>query len=109
MKLIAELCQNHNGSMDTMLRMVERASSSGATHVKLQHIFSDNLSFRTEFETGYVDNNVIKCIKRPYQAEYDRLKALELSDNVVHIVGGKSAFVAFKRDRSIVSWGYGNR
>ena len=84
MKLIAELCQNHNGDMDTMLRMIEAAAGSGATHVKLQHIFADNLSFRTEFETGYVDkSNVTKCIKRPYQAEYDRLKALELSDEAV--------------------------
>ena len=84
MKLIAELCQNHNGDVDIMLRMVEAAAASGATHVKLQHIFAKNLSFRSEFESGFVDDNdVVRCIKRPYQPEYERLKKLELSDSAV--------------------------
>lgn len=85
MKLIAELCQNHNGKTDIMLKMVEEAANAGATHVKLQHIFADNLSYRSEFETGYTDKNgVVKCIKRPYLPEYDRLKSLELDEEVVH-------------------------
>ena len=84
MKIIAELCQNHNGNTDIMLKMVEDAAKAGATHVKLQHIFANNLSYRSEFENGYIDNNgVVRCIKRPYQTEYDRLKPLELSDVVI--------------------------
>jgi len=84
MKLIAELCQNHNGNTDIMLKMVEEAAKAGATHVKLQHIFADNLSYRSEFETGYSDNNgVVRCIKRPFLPEYDRLKSLELDEEVV--------------------------
>ena len=84
MKLIAELCQNHNGNTDIMLRMVEKAAKAGATHVKLQHIFADNLSYRSEFETGYSDNNgMVRCIKRPFLPEYNRLKSLELDEEVV--------------------------
>lgn len=85
MKLIAELCQNHNGDTDIMLKMVEEAANAGATHVKLQHIFSDNLSYRSEFETGFTDNKgMIRCIKRPFLPEYDRLKSLELDEEVVN-------------------------
>ena len=85
MKLIAELCQNHNGDTDIMLKMVEEAANAGATHVKLQHIFSDNLSYRSEFETGFTDNKgMVRCIKRPFLPEYDRLKSLELDEEVVN-------------------------
>tara|TARA_Y100001935_G_C17310964_1_gene516177 strand:- start:1892 stop:2860 length:969 start_codon:yes stop_codon:yes gene_type:complete len=84
MKLIAELCQNHNGNTDIMLKMVEEAAKAGATHVKLQHIFADNLSYRSEFEEGYTDEKgIVRCIKRPYLAEYNRLKSLELDEEVV--------------------------
>jgi N,N'-diacetyllegionaminate synthase len=80
MKLIAEFCQNHNGDFDILRRMVDAAAEGGATHTKIQTIFADDLSFRTEFEEGSVDKEGrILVIKRPYQAEYDRLKGLELS------------------------------
>ena len=83
MKFIAELCQNHNGNTDTMIKMVKAASNAGATHVKLQHIFADNLSFRPQFETGLNINGNTVCIKRPYKAEYDRLKKLEINNKVI--------------------------
>lgn len=84
MKLIAELCQNHNGDTDIMLKMVEEAAKAGATHVKLQHIFADNLSYRSEFEIGHTDDKgVVRCIRRPFLPEYNRLKSLELSEGVV--------------------------
>ena len=77
--IIAEFCQNHNGNFDLLAEMVDVAKNSGATYGKIQTIFADNLSFRPQFEQGLVTNGQTKCIKRPYQMEYDRLKGLELS------------------------------
>ena len=79
MKIIAELCQNHNGNFDTVEKMVSEASKNGATHVKIQTIYSKNLSFRPEFENGLALNGETKSIKRPYKPEFERLKALELT------------------------------
>lgn len=79
MKLIAEFCQNHNGDMSILKDMIWKASESGATHGKIQTIFANDLSCREEFEKGEIDSegNII-TIKRPYKAEYGRLKGLEL-------------------------------
>jgi N,N'-diacetyllegionaminate synthase len=78
-KFIAEFCQNHNGDFNLLERMVAGAAEAGATHGKIQTIYSDNLSFRPEFESGVSAGDKTYAIKRPYQAEYDRLKKLELS------------------------------
>jgi N,N'-diacetyllegionaminate synthase len=83
MKFIAELCQNHNGDINLMFDMVKAASESGATHVKLQHIFSKNLSFRPQFENGLELDGKTLSIKRPFKAEYDRLKSLELNEKTL--------------------------
>lgn len=77
--LIAEFCQNHNGDPDILTRMVEAAARSGATHAKIQTILADTLAFRPQFEEGLVVDGVTRSIKRPYRAEYERLKKLELS------------------------------
>jgi len=80
LKLIAEFCQNHNGDFGILRQMIDAAAEGGATHAKIQTIFADDLSWRSEFEDGIEDDNgIIQVIKRPYQSEYDRLKALELS------------------------------
>lgn len=79
MKFIAELCQNHCGNLDNLLRMVESAAKAGATHIKMQHIYVKNLTFRPQFEEGLKKNNLIHAIKRPWRDEYERLKALEIS------------------------------
>lgn len=80
LRLIAEFCQNHNGKVETLLRMIEAAAEGGATHAKIQTIFAEDVSFRPEFEAGAVDGSgQVLVIKRPYQAEYDRLKGLELT------------------------------
>jgi N,N'-diacetyllegionaminate synthase len=79
MKFIAEFCQNHNGDFKILERMVAEAAESGATHGKIQTIYASNLSFRPEFEAGLSVGEKIFAIKRPYKAEYERLKALELS------------------------------
>jgi N,N'-diacetyllegionaminate synthase len=79
-RLIAEFCQNHNGDFDILQRMIDAAAEGGATHGKIQTIFADDLSFRPEFETGETDaNGRTVIIKRPYKAEYERLKTLELT------------------------------
>ena len=78
-KIIAELCQNHNGDFDILKKMIHAAVESGATHVKMQHIYSRNISFRPQFEKGLSDNNKTLCIKRPFNDEYQRLKSLEIS------------------------------
>jgi N,N'-diacetyllegionaminate synthase len=80
MEFIAELCQNHNGDFDTVRRMVDAAAEGGATHVKIQHIYVRNLVYRPEFEEGLEQEGKVRAIRRPWQAEYDRLKKLELSD-----------------------------
>jgi N,N'-diacetyllegionaminate synthase len=80
MKLIAEFCQNHNGSYDILSRMIAEAAEGGATHAKIQTIFADDLSYRPEFEEGQINSDgKVKVIKRPYKLEYERLKKLELS------------------------------
>jgi sialic acid synthase SpsE len=77
---IAEFCQNHNGDFELLKRMIESAAESGATHGKMQTIYADTLTYRPQFESGYIDNGVVKSIKRPYKNEYDRLKTLEISE-----------------------------
>ena len=44
MKLIAELCQNHNGDEYLLNKMIEDALEGGATHIKVQSIFSNDLT-----------------------------------------------------------------
>ena len=60
MKIIAEFCQNHNGSYSTLEKMVMNAKKSGATHGKIQNIFAKNLTFRPQFEQGLkIGNNIL--------------------------------------------------
>ena len=78
MKIIAELCQNHNGDFEIVKKMVDVAAKAGATHVKLQTIYAKNLAYRSIFENGLELNNKTISIKRPWKDEYNRLKSLEL-------------------------------
>ncbi len=96
MKIIAELCQNHKGKSSTLEKMIEEAALNGATHVKIQHIYSKNLSKRAIFENGYVKNGKILSIKRPYSQEYKRLKKLELSNNQI------KSFINICKSNSVV-------
>ena len=77
--LIAEFCQNHNGNFAILSKMLELAAENGASYGKIQAIFPDNLAFRAQFEQGLTVNGQTLSYKRPYQAEYDRLKGLELN------------------------------
>jgi N,N'-diacetyllegionaminate synthase len=78
--IIAELCQNHNGDLGLMKEMVWAAAEAGATYAKVQSMLADDLTFRERFEEGLWEGDRQVAIKRPYQAEYDRLKPMDLSD-----------------------------
>ena len=80
-KIIAECCQNHNGDFNVLKAMIEEAKLCGATHIKMQTIFSKNLSFRPWFESDNTDihNDFSSNFYRPYTSEFDRLKKLEMS------------------------------
>lgn len=78
--LIAECCQNHNGDREILKRMIHAAAENGADYVKIQAIRSHELTYRDRFEEGLIDpDGTIRAIKRPYQAEYNRLSKLDLS------------------------------
>lgn len=79
-KIIAEVCQNHNGSRETLERMVALAALNGADMVKMQSMWSDDLPKRDQFEEGIVDEEgKTLAIKRPHGAEYERLSKLDLT------------------------------
>ena len=79
--LIAEFCQNHNGDFEILKDMIYKAAENGATHGKVQAIYSGNVSYRSQFEEGLIENGIVRCLKRPYKSEYRRLKSLELSSD----------------------------
>lgn len=68
MRIIAELCQNHNGDR-TILEQMIKAAAESCDIVKIQTILADSLTKREEYEDY-----------RPYESEYERLKGLELSE-----------------------------
>ncbi len=79
-KLIAEVCQNHNGDRRTFEKMIKAAAEAGADIVKMQSIFSEDLTQREEFEEGEtLSDGTVKTIKRPYRTEFDRLSKLDLT------------------------------
>ena len=49
---IAELCQNHLGKFENIKKMTERCAENGAKVIKLQFIYTKNLTYRPEFENG---------------------------------------------------------
>jgi N,N'-diacetyllegionaminate synthase len=83
--IIAEFCQNHKGDIQLLKEMVWAAAEAGASHAKIQSMLADDLTYREPFEEGLWEGNKQLAIKRPYQAEYDRLKPLDLSDEAHHI------------------------
>ena len=73
-RIIAEICQNHNGDMALLKRMVAAAADAGATYVKMQSIFSEDLTDRPRFEEGADGDS----ITRPYAQEFERLTGVDL-------------------------------
>lgn len=81
-KIIAEMCQNHNGDRNILAKMIKTASEAGADYVKGQIIFSEDVTFRPRFEEGIIeDNGIRKAIKRPYKLEVERLSKLDLKES----------------------------
>jgi N,N'-diacetyllegionaminate synthase len=81
-KIIAELCQNHNGDKELLRKMIKEAAENGADYIKGQIIFSEDVTHRPRFDDGEIlENGIVKTIKRPYDAEVARLSKLDLSED----------------------------
>tara|TARA_B100001057_G_scaffold371772_1_gene375891 strand:- start:101 stop:1066 length:966 start_codon:yes stop_codon:yes gene_type:complete len=78
-KIIAELCQNHNGDKFILDEMVHSAKEAGADIIKIQSIDSKELVYRERFENGLIEGGKVKVIKRPFKPEINRLSKLDLS------------------------------
>ena len=50
MKIISELCQNHNGNMDLLESMIKSAASNSDI-LKIQSIKADTFTNRKEYES----------------------------------------------------------
>ena len=59
-KIIAELCQNHNGDLKILKEMVHAAAEAGADYCKIQSIDSSELTHRERFDKGIIE---ISCQK----------------------------------------------
>jgi N-acetylneuraminate synthase len=75
-KFIAELCQNHNGSMSVLEDMINKCAEHGITFAKIQGLYSHELVFREEFE--YQSENPFVQF-RPFKLEKERLSKLDLT------------------------------
>ena len=80
-KLIVEICQNHNGSRETVREMIQAATLAGADIIKMQSMWSADLPKRERFEEGEVhaQTGIRTAIKRPHGPEQERLATLDLS------------------------------
>lgn len=78
MKIIAELCQNHLGNPDRLLQMAIEARGSGATHAKIQALYSEELVFRSAYEDGSLE---AEGLVRPFDKERERLQGLDLTSD----------------------------
>jgi N,N'-diacetyllegionaminate synthase len=79
-KIIVELCQNHAGKRDVLEQQIKAAAENGADIVKMQSIWSEDLTRRDRFEKGEINpDGTQKTIQRPYAPEVERLSKLDLS------------------------------
>ncbi|MDC3164262.1 N-acetylneuraminate synthase family protein [Prochlorococcus sp. AH-716-F13] len=84
-KMIAEICQNHNGDSGLINDLVCAAKESGASYAKMQTIHSNQLTHRKRFDNGIFEGSKTRCIRRPYKAELERLSYLDLTDKCVEV------------------------
>ncbi len=89
-QIIAELCQNHLGKPALLEQMIIEAKKSGATHAKIQGLYSNEITRRKEFEDKHAP------IYRPYEKEVARLKGLDLSFET------EKWFVQFCQNQAII-------
>tara|TARA_B100000674_G_C37845698_1_gene917521 strand:+ start:73 stop:1032 length:960 start_codon:yes stop_codon:yes gene_type:complete len=78
--LVAELCQNHLGSLSLLKEMISAASEAGVKYLKIQDINSKYLVHRKKFD--YKNNN---NLYRPFKKEFTRLKKLDLPKDFINI------------------------
>src|SRR4051812_2324035 len=79
-KIIAEICQNHGGSAENLTNLIEAAAKNGADIIKMQSIWSADLTRRERFQEGAVDPQGNQtAIRRPYEPEFERLSKLDLT------------------------------
>lgn len=71
-KIIAEFCQNHLGNRQILEEMIIVAKKNGASHAKIQGLYSSELTKRDEFENPQGE------FFRPYGKELERLSQLDL-------------------------------
>ncbi len=74
--IIAEFCQNHNGDVEILAKMIREAKECGASHAKIQGLYSSELTMRPEFES---ENQKEGSLLRPYSEEFSRLSKLDLN------------------------------
>ena len=78
--LVAELCQNHLGDRGLLGDLVWAAAENGADYVKIQALYSADLTFRSRFETGLLGSRGEElAIRRPFVDEVERIRGLDLS------------------------------
>jgi sialic acid synthase SpsE len=92
--LIAECCQNHLGDPNILQKMVEAGALAGATHLKIQGLYAEELTFREQFEENR-ESTYSNYIVRPHAAELARLQPLTLNPNA------EEAFVRKCRDHNV--------
>ena len=80
-KIIAELCQNHNGDLKILKEMVHAAAESGAEYCKIQSIKSSELTHRKKFGDGKFEKGKTIVTKRRFEDELKRLKPLDLTED----------------------------
>ena len=78
--LVAELCQNHLGSLTLLKEMISAASEAGVKYLKIQDINSKDLVHRKKF-----DYKNKKNLYRPFKNELTRLRKLDLLKNFINI------------------------
>lgn len=72
--IIAEAGVNHNGSLDTALQMVEKASACGADVIKFQTFKAESIVTKSARMAEYQTRNL-----DAQESQYEMLKRLELS------------------------------
>jgi len=72
--IIAEIGVNHDGSYDKAIELVKKCKSFGASAVKFQHFYTDEIVQKDTDCADYQKDN------GNYSNQYDMIKELELSD-----------------------------
>ncbi len=75
--IIAEAGVNHNGSIDTAIKLIDAAVDAGADIIKFQTFKADNLVTKSVQKAKYQLNNDLGNSN----TQYEMLKRLELSDH----------------------------